>query len=325
MRNGPGTVKQRIIATSADGGLSFGPAVYDPELPDPVVQAALQRVAASDQGDDRDWIIFSNPASTSDRIRMTIRSSFDEGDTWTEARLVHEGPSAYSDLALTDDGRVCLLYEAGDLRRYERIEFLRFGREWLVATPPEGTVAHAGFAGAAGGAQGVEGGLGFDGPWRSSHGARAAGHWRFENDFADSSSAANHGVGRGPRFDPDVPAALGAGRSASFDGVDDHVDLASHLQDFRWQTGGTLAAFFQTRGTGTHALFAASDSGDSGSELRLFVEAGRLKFDVRGDEPSAGQLQSDPGVNDGRWHHAAATVDARGVARLYLDGVEVAT
>jgi sialidase-1 len=64
---------------------------------------------------------------------MTVRMSRDEGRTWPVARLVHEGPSAYSSLAQLKDGRIGLLYERGDKSPYERITFALFDRAWLEA------------------------------------------------------------------------------------------------------------------------------------------------------------------------------------------------
>ena len=58
--------------------------------------------------------------------------SDDEGVTWPIARVVHEGPSAYSSLAALPDGTIGLLFEQGDRAPYERITFARFGLEWLT-------------------------------------------------------------------------------------------------------------------------------------------------------------------------------------------------
>jgi sialidase-1 len=57
---------------------------------------------------------------------MTVRLSFDEGKTWPAARLLWEGPSAYS--CLTPEG---CLFEAGDRHAYERIVWVRLTRAWI--------------------------------------------------------------------------------------------------------------------------------------------------------------------------------------------------
>jgi sialidase-1 len=71
-------------------------------------------------------ILFSNPASRDRRVNMTVRASFDEGQTWTASRVLHAGPSAYSDLAVLADGEIGCLYEAGQAHPYESIVFAGF-------------------------------------------------------------------------------------------------------------------------------------------------------------------------------------------------------
>jgi sialidase-1 len=71
-------------------------------------------------------ILFSNPASRADRVNMTVRASFDEGETWSAGRVLHAGPSAYSDLAVLTAGDIACLYEAGSTHPYESIVFARF-------------------------------------------------------------------------------------------------------------------------------------------------------------------------------------------------------
>ena len=62
---------------------------------------------------------------------MTVRLSLDEGKTWPAAKVLHAGPSAYSDLAVLPDGTICCLYEAGKKSPYETITLARFPLEWL--------------------------------------------------------------------------------------------------------------------------------------------------------------------------------------------------
>ena len=57
---------------------------------------------------------------------MTVRASFDEGQTWPVSRVLHAGPSAYSDLAVLADGQIACLYEAGSTNAYEKIVLSRF-------------------------------------------------------------------------------------------------------------------------------------------------------------------------------------------------------
>jgi sialidase-1 len=54
------------------------------------------------------------------------------------ARLLHEGPSAYSSLAVLRDKTIGLLYERGETQPYERITFARFSPRWLTENAVRG-------------------------------------------------------------------------------------------------------------------------------------------------------------------------------------------
>lgn len=114
---------RRAIQRSRDGGLTWSPLTFDDALIEPVCQASI--IAA---GHGR--LLFSNPAATT-RTHLTVRLSKDGGVTWKISRLLYEGPSAYSSLAMLPGGTVGLLYERGDRNPYERITFARFDLAWL--------------------------------------------------------------------------------------------------------------------------------------------------------------------------------------------------
>jgi len=121
---------RRYVAVSADRGMTWSPAKEDAALIEPVCQASCLRLTwPGDEGKSR--VLFSNPADT-ERKRMTVRVSYDEGDTWPASKVLHEGPSAYSDLAATGEGIICCLYERGDEQPYETITFARLSLVWLT-------------------------------------------------------------------------------------------------------------------------------------------------------------------------------------------------
>jgi sialidase-1 len=120
----------RIVGISADGGLTYADApAEDRELVEPPAQASIIRYTAP-VTDGRSRLLFSNPASTR-RERMTVRLSDDEGQTWSAARVVHDGPAAYSSLVTLPDGRIGVLYERGEKSPYERLTLATFPLEWL--------------------------------------------------------------------------------------------------------------------------------------------------------------------------------------------------
>ena len=127
----------RAIAFSSDGGETWTPPRPDAHLGDPQVQASLIRYSWPGEGGPG-RLLFSNPAPAVSRergrrVRMTVRSSPDDGRTWPAERLIHEGPAAYSSLARLHDGSVGLLYEAGSEGPYEAIQLARFSIAWLDA------------------------------------------------------------------------------------------------------------------------------------------------------------------------------------------------
>lgn len=135
MRNYNRAQTVRQVATSDDGGLTWRDQRLDPALIEPICQAAFKRLERAG-ADDAGVLIFSNPASPHARVRMTVRSSFDEGRTWPNARVLYAGPSAYSDLAELPDGRIACLYEAGQSNPYESIVFTTFELQSLAANQP---------------------------------------------------------------------------------------------------------------------------------------------------------------------------------------------
>ena len=126
----------RYYSISGDGGATWTERVQDWALLDTACQASILRHPFRQEGQDRDPILFSNPASTfGNRVNMAVRMSYDDGNTWPEARTVHPGPCAYSCLVSLPDGAIGLLYEGGAWR-YERINFARFDVEWLTEGSP---------------------------------------------------------------------------------------------------------------------------------------------------------------------------------------------
>ncbi len=127
----------RATTFSDDGGASYSPAEFTdaPQFTCPTVQGALVRFHATDRGDPANRILFSCPNGAS-RSRLSVWSSSDETASWSAPKPVHEGPSAYSDMAVTGDGRVALIYEKGSSSPYETITLAHFNEAWLDAPPP---------------------------------------------------------------------------------------------------------------------------------------------------------------------------------------------
>jgi len=130
-RNYDRTQKNRAISISKDGGMSWSKVRHDPTLIEPICQASFLRYTLPGS-ESRSRLLFSNPASKTARHQMTVRLSYDEGQTWPIAKPLHTGPAAYSCLTVLSDGLIGCLYEAGQKSPYEKIVFARFTIDWLT-------------------------------------------------------------------------------------------------------------------------------------------------------------------------------------------------
>ena len=121
MRNYDRSQKSRKIAISKDGGITWGNIAYDTALVEPICQASLLSVFEAEG--KKHALHFLNPADENKRQNMTLRTSRDEGVSWTGSMVLHPGPGAYSDLTLLSNGNLGCLFEAGISSPYEGIVY----------------------------------------------------------------------------------------------------------------------------------------------------------------------------------------------------------
>ncbi len=291
-RNRGGHERPRAIAYSRDGGATFAQRGLAEELIDPRVQGSVLRVAAVDEGDDHNEILFSNPAHTNARRKMTVRRSLDETETWDCGKLIHRGPSAYSDLVRLKDGAAGVLYEHGYEKRYERIRFASWPAGWLA----DPTLAQFDF-----GEQAEAGEIRSNG----GHGMTALVE------------------GTPTSIRSDAPGS--SGLAWQFDGSREFVrlpDCEHHLFDFENEDSFTLEAVFRTTahaGDRVGALISKDKAAGTPSYW-LRLQDGQVHFLVS-DGDSASGTSGGENLSDGVWHHVAAVRDAdRWELRLYVDG-----
>ncbi len=125
IRHQNGSQKERLIALSSDGGKTWDSTYFDPQLPSPVCQASIIDYTTTE---GFRVLLFSNPNSQKYRKNMTVRVSYDDGQTWLLSRIIREGESAYSDLVILKNHTIGLLYEHGN---DGGIHFSNFNFEWL--------------------------------------------------------------------------------------------------------------------------------------------------------------------------------------------------
>ncbi|MHC4176248.1 MAG: sialidase family protein [Planctomycetota bacterium] len=120
---------RRWTATSSDGGRTWSqPRPGQQVTP---VCCAIERYTLKSAGDDRNRILWTGPKGPG-RNKLIVLVSYDEGRTFTNERVISDGPAAYSDLTVLKDKSAGVLWERGN---YRFITFTRLGREFLEPAP----------------------------------------------------------------------------------------------------------------------------------------------------------------------------------------------
>ena len=134
--------RMRHIATSEDGGHSWGDLYVSKELPDGEqngnygLMAGLIRLPFAGY----DLLIFSNIESLNGRKNGTVWLSFDGGKSWPVKKSVEPKGFKYSSLAVgrkntPSEGYISLLYESGtksDINAYGGGKIAKFNLSWLT-------------------------------------------------------------------------------------------------------------------------------------------------------------------------------------------------
>lgn len=134
---------RRLITTSPDGATNWSTPKFDDALIEPICMAGIVRYQHAGQS----LILFSNPhnleggregkpepGKSRDRKNLSLKLSRDEAQTWQVNKLLEDGPSAYSDLAVTPAGTILCFYGAGNKRHFSgsTLRLARFNLEWLL-------------------------------------------------------------------------------------------------------------------------------------------------------------------------------------------------
>lgn len=133
---------RHLVAISGDGGETWGPVHRQEELITPRCHGSTERFTLSG-AHDCNRLLFSSPASPFrqdehpyGRYNLTVRLSYDEGETWTAGKTIWPHPGSYSDLIVLDDMTIGYVYERGDkgtTHYWDEIHFARFNLEWLTS------------------------------------------------------------------------------------------------------------------------------------------------------------------------------------------------
>jgi sialidase-1 len=137
--------RRRLVSISPDGISNWSTPRFDDQLFEPVCAASIL-AAPSISATNKPVLLFSNPDSEEiqgtgkvpfrARQFLTVRASTDDGKTWSTKKLIDPGVTGYSDLAVSRDGTIFVLYESGSVKGSETNNahetLVRFNRAWLM-------------------------------------------------------------------------------------------------------------------------------------------------------------------------------------------------
>ena len=132
---------RRLVTISPDGATNWNTPKFDDALLEPICMGGIVRY----NHDGQNVILFSNPHNLDkekgkaepgrnrDHKNVSVKISSDEGQTWPVNKLIEDGPSAYSDLAVTRSGTILCFYGAGETPHFagSALRLARFNLEWL--------------------------------------------------------------------------------------------------------------------------------------------------------------------------------------------------
>ncbi len=103
----------------------------DTTLVDPGCNAGFISYTSVRDGYDKDRLLFTNANSPKGggRRNLTVKISYDHGETWSAGKVIYEGEAAYSSMTVLQNGNIAVFYEKDD---YSANEVAVFSLEWLT-------------------------------------------------------------------------------------------------------------------------------------------------------------------------------------------------
>ncbi len=122
---------RRLFTYGSDGATKWSKPVFADSFFEPICFGSLCRYSLQPY-QSKNRILFCNPDSRNDpwiaekastprsaknrhRTNLTVRMSYDEGNTWPVRKVIDPGIAGYSDLAVTPDGMIHCFYEGGSI------------------------------------------------------------------------------------------------------------------------------------------------------------------------------------------------------------------
>ncbi|MCA9267157.1 MAG: exo-alpha-sialidase [Planctomycetales bacterium] len=129
-------LRHRAVVVSDDGATGWSKPRYDDALPEPICMASIARLTQQPHF-AKNRIVFAQPHNPVDRTRknVSVKLSYDEGQSWPVMRTIEPAGSGYSDLAVGPDKTIYCLYEdAGSASVFQpqQLTLARFNLAWLT-------------------------------------------------------------------------------------------------------------------------------------------------------------------------------------------------
>ncbi|MDZ4287253.1 MAG: sialidase family protein, partial [Prosthecobacter sp.] len=136
---------RRLITTSKDGATNWSTPKFDQALLEPICMGSVVRLSLQGPS-DKNRLLFSNPDNLAkekgkeesgknrDRKNVSVKLSYDEGQTWAVSKSVEPGWSAYSDIGVSQAGTILCFYGRAEKSNFagDRLTLARFNLEWLT-------------------------------------------------------------------------------------------------------------------------------------------------------------------------------------------------
>lgn len=129
IRGGPYGYGAHVLY-SDDHGKTWSEIDHDYQLVESRCQAGILNIG---QFSEKTLYLFSNPAVPVGRTALTIKVSFDDCKSWSNAKLVYAGPSTYSCLVKLPNNQMGVFFEMGEKQPYEKMVFVSFELKELFA------------------------------------------------------------------------------------------------------------------------------------------------------------------------------------------------
>jgi len=113
----------RAISFSKDGGKTWSEIQHDYQLVESKCQASILNYGTFQE---KPIHLFLNPAVPIGRTHLTLKTSLDNCQSWSNDKLIYAGPAAYSCLTKLPNGKIGMFFEAGKENAYEKMVFVSF-------------------------------------------------------------------------------------------------------------------------------------------------------------------------------------------------------